>query len=135
MEFDLTGKRALITGSSRGIGSAIAVETGKGRCRYCGPLCRNVARAEEVAEKITALGRKAQVFQADLSNPDEAATLMDRVGPVDILVLNASIQIRKKWEEITVADFRQQVDCNLLALCFLCKRLSRLCVKSIGDES
>ncbi len=122
MEFDLTGKRALITGSSRGIGSAIAVELAKGGADIAVHCAGNVARAEEVAEKITALGRKAQVFQADLSNPDEAATLMDRVGPVDILVLNASIQIRKKWEEITVADFRQQVDCNLLASMLLMQK-------------
>lgn len=63
MEFDLTGKRALITGSSRGIGSAIAVELAKGGADIAVHCAGNVARAEEVAEKITALGRKAQVFR------------------------------------------------------------------------
>ena len=61
------------------------------------------------------MGRRAQVFQADLADPEAAAGLIAQVGEVDILILNASVQIKKKWESLTVSDFRRQVDCNMLA--------------------
>lgn len=115
MEFDLTGKRALVTGSSRGIGSAIALELARGGADIAVHCAGNIARARETADEIAAMGRRAEVFQTDLTNLEEAAGLMAQVGEVDILVLNASVQIKKDWESLTVSDFRQQVDCNMLA--------------------
>lgn len=115
MEFSVMGKRALITGSSRGIGSAIALELARGGADIAVHCASNLERAREVAAQIASLGRKAEVFQADLCDPAEAAGLMERVGRVDILVLNASLQIQKPWETLTVEDFCRQIHCNTLA--------------------
>lgn len=115
MEFSVMGKRALITGSSRGIGSAIALELARGGADIAVHCASNLERAREVAAQIASLGRKAEVFQADLCDPAEAAGLMERVGRVDILVLNASLQIQKPWETLTAEDFCRQMQCNALA--------------------
>lgn len=115
MEFSVMGKRALITGSSRGIGSAIALELARGGADIAVHCASNLERAREVAAQIASLGRKAEVFRADLCDPAEAAGLMERVGRVDILVLNASLQIQKPWETLTAEDFCRQMQCNALA--------------------
>lgn len=122
MEFSVMGKRALITGSSRGIGSAIALELARGGADIAVHCASNLERAREVAAQIASLGRKAEVFQADLCDPAEAAGLMERVGRVDILVLNASLQIQKPWETLTVEDFCRQIHCNTLASLLLLQR-------------
>ncbi len=122
MEFDLTGKRAMITGSSRGIGSAIALELAKGGAEIAVHCAGNLAKAEAVAAEITAHGGTAEIYQANLCHPEEAFGLMDRVGPLDILVLNASIQIKKPWETFTVEEFYQHINCNTLASLLLLQK-------------
>lgn len=112
---DLTGKRALVTGSSRGIGSATALELARGGADIVLHYAGDKSSAEDMRAKITALGRRCDVVHADLSDPAQARELAARADDVDILVLNASIQIRKPWETITVTDFETQIHCNLLA--------------------
>ena len=113
MSMLLEGKRALVTGSSRGIGSAIAVELARCGADVVVHYAGNAACALAVAEEITALGRHAQVVQADLADPHGCEGLFGQTGPVDILVLNASVQIKKPWETITDVDFDIQMNCNL----------------------
>lgn len=115
MNFDLTGKRAFITGSSRGIGSAIAVELARGGADvviHCSAISQKV---EAVKNDILAFGRKCTVVVGDLRDTESVKALANQVGNVDILVLNASIQYKKKWESITIEDFTQQMTCNCLA--------------------
>jgi NAD(P)-dependent dehydrogenase (short-subunit alcohol dehydrogenase family) len=111
----LEGKRALVTGSSRGIGSAIAVELAKAGADVVIHYAGNAECAQEIADQIIAMGRTPQLLQVDLSNPADCEGIIERVGPVDILVLNASVQFRKKWEEITDEEFDKQINCNLRA--------------------
>jgi len=59
---------------------------------------------------------------ADLSQPDCADKLYEQTGDVDILVLNASVQVRKAWDEITSEEFDKQIDTNLKASLFLIQR-------------
>jgi glucose 1-dehydrogenase len=108
--FDLSGRKALVTGSSRGIGAAIAVglaEAGADVALHC------VGRrddAETVAGTITSLGRKAPVVQADLNTDDGPGRLFEdavsALGRIDILVLNASVQYRRAWNDFV----RDEVD-------------------------
>ena len=101
---DLTGKRALVTGGSRGIGAAIALELAEKGADVAITYERSADRAAEVVRAIEAKGRKAAAIQADSADPaavrrsvDEAATAL---GGLDILVNNAAIALFD-----TIADF------------------------------
>lgn len=106
--FDLTGRRALVTGSSRGIGAAIAVALAEAGADVMVHYTGNADHAHEVASRITAAGRRTGVVQADLSADDGARRAYDAsvaaLGCIDILVLNASIQTKKPWTDFTRAD-------------------------------
>lgn len=119
--FDLNGKKALVTGSARGIGRAIAIKLAECGAEVVVHGAGNIAKANETAEIIRNNGGKASVHMCDLSNPDNVKGFIEKIGNVDILVLNASMQIKKKWEDITVDDFYTQVNCNLLASMLLIK--------------
>lgn len=99
MQTELTIKRALITGASRGVGAALAdVLAGRGV-----DLALNYrdkrARAETVAERVESLGRRAVLVQADITVPDEVARMMQKIkaafGGLELLFLNASGGLEK----------------------------------------
>ena len=116
-KLNLAGRRALVTGSSQGIGRAIAVtlaEFGADVMIHC---ARDVAKAEAARREVEAFGVRSGLTVADLAEPEAAqrihAETLAALGPVDILVLNASVQIRKPWQEITLDEYRRQLDVNL----------------------
>ena len=121
--FDLTGKTALVTGSSRGIGRAIALclaEAGADVVVHC---TGRPEKAQEVVDAIRAMGRKAWFIQKNLMDEDFAEYIFSRLEqPLDILVLNASIQYRKAWEQITAQDFAEQINVNLRASMLLIQK-------------
>ncbi len=108
-------KTALVTGSSRGIGAAIAKRLAKDGYKVYINCVGSMAKAEEVRDAIVANGGNAEIVQADLSDIDAVKQLPERVGPIDALILNASIQIRQKWSEITTEEAYTQLNCNLVA--------------------
>lgn len=108
-------KRALITGSSRGIGRAIALVLAADGYEVIVHCAGNVVKAEETKRMIEEAGGKAKVLVADLCNPKEVQELAEQIGDVDILVLNASQQIRRAWQEITLEECYEQLNCNFVA--------------------
>jgi 3-oxoacyl-[acyl-carrier protein] reductase len=114
MKIDLTGKTAIVTGSTRGIGRAIAQGLTEAGARVA-VVGRDQARAEEVA---TTIGASARGFACDLTDAAAAAALVDRVvdvlGPVDILVNNAgltrdNLMLRmtdEEWDAVLSANLR-----------------------------
>lgn len=121
--FDLTGKRAFVTGSSRGIGRAIAVELAKCGAEVIVHGAGNTVKAQETVDIITQNDGKAEFIVANLSDPKNVQELADELGDIDILVLNASVQIRNAWESITVDEFYTQINTNLLASMLLIQRV------------
>ena len=113
--FDLKGKRALVTGSSRGIGRAIAIKLAECGAEVVVLGAGNIAKAQETVDIITANGGKATPYICDLCDREKVKNIINDIGNVDILVLNASMQIKKQWETITAEDFDKQVNCNFLA--------------------
>lgn len=111
----LKGKKALVTGASRGIGSAIALELARAGADVVVHYAGNAASAQKISDEIKAMGRESSIVQANLTDPAACEGLIEKIGPVDILVLNASVQIRKAWEEITEEEFYTQINCNLLS--------------------
>jgi len=108
--FDLTGKKALITGSTQGIGKAIA----KCLAEYGAQVfVHGSTSAEKCKKSAQEIGGNAKIAVADLSLDNCAKLLYEQTGDVDILVLNASVQFRKPWNEITSEEFDKQVRVNL----------------------
>ena len=125
---DLSDRTALVTGSSRGIGRAIALglaEAGAGVAVHC---AGNVEAAEDVAGRIRSLARRACVIRAPLDEQDAceriAAEVDKAFGSVDILVNNASVQVRAGWRESTREQFDRQIAVNLRAPMELIQRLA-----------
>lgn len=108
--FDLHGKKALITGSTQGIGFAAAKCLAEaGATVFLNGT--NEEKAQRAAEQI----KGSQLAVCDLSKPDCADRLYEKTGDVDILILNASVQIRKAWNEITDEEFDKQIAVNFKA--------------------
>ena len=108
-------RRALVTGSSRGIGRAIAISLAKDGYEVLVHCAGNRAKAEETAEIITQNGGKAVVLQADLCNTRETERLAVEMGDIDVLVLNASLQIRNPWSRIPLEECYAQLNCNFVS--------------------
>ena len=107
--FDLQGKTALVTGSTQGIGFAIA----KMLSEYGAKVFIHGARSMEKCEAAAAEVKGAVPVCVDLSKPGSAKALYDITGDVDILILNASVQYRNPWREITSEEFDEQVQINM----------------------
>lgn len=125
--FRLAGRRALVTGSSRGIGRSIALALAEAGADVAVHYTGEAAKAGETAAEAARHGVKTVVVQAELSDAAAVerlhAEVVARLGAPDILVLNASVQFRTPWREITAAVAQQQLAVNVVASL----RLIQLC--------
>ena len=114
-DFSLAGKRALVTGSTQGIGRAIA-------------RAFRTHGASVFSHGIEPNADTAPYFRADLSEPGGADALADAVlrawEGVDILVLNAAIQVRAAWDAVAEADVERQMRANFAAGYALIRRFA-----------
>ncbi len=108
-------KRALVTGASRGIGRAIAIALGRNGYEVIIHYANNLDKALEVKKIIEDMNGKASVVGGDLCKPESARRIMDEAGSVDALILNASVQHRNPWSEISHEEALQQLQCNFLS--------------------
>jgi 3-oxoacyl-[acyl-carrier protein] reductase len=118
----LNGRTALVTGSSRGIGRAIAIALAEAGAAVAVNYLRRAAEAQAVEKEIAELGRPCASVQADVSMASDVERLVhtaaERVGPIDILINNAGIARVQPVEEITERDWDELIDGNLKS-CFL----------------
>lgn len=116
----LTGKVAVVTGASKGIGAAIAERLGKEGASVVVNYASDKAGAEKVAKQIEASGGKALVVKADVSKKDDISKLFGettlRFGKVDILVNNAGIYEFRPLEAVDEEHFHKQFNLNVLGL-------------------
>ena len=108
---------ALVTGGSGGIGAALCRRLGLSGARVAVHFRSGRAAAEEVARSVRAAGGEAQIFAADLADPEAPGRLVDEVegwlGPVDVLAANAGFSQRAGYEEVDAALFDQTLAVNL----------------------
>ena len=108
-------KTALITGSSRGIGRALALQLAKDGFRVLLHGSRLSPQLEDTAAQIQALGGQTEIFTADLTDLSQTRTLCEELPEVDVLILNASLQYRTPWKEIGVDACCEQLNCNFVS--------------------
>jgi 3-oxoacyl-[acyl-carrier protein] reductase len=119
----LTGRVALVTGGSRGIGSAVARVLAEAGADVAVNYREGAREAEQVAAAIRAAGRRAFAVGADVSDGVAVAGMLRTVeatlGPVDVLVNNAGVAIIRSVDELTEAEFDLTLAVNLKSA-FLC---------------
>jgi NAD(P)-dependent dehydrogenase (short-subunit alcohol dehydrogenase family) len=118
MKIDLSGRVAVITGGSRGLGEAMAHALA-GAGATLALVARDEARLEKVRSDILAAGGKAEWFTADVTSEQDVERLKGEVnaklGAPQILINNAGINKRANLEDLTLADFRSVVDSSLIS--------------------
>ncbi|HEY2069747.1 MAG TPA: SDR family oxidoreductase [Rhizomicrobium sp.] len=125
---NLSGKTALVTGASRGMGRAAALALAEAGAQVLVHYGQGAKEAEEVVAEIRKTGARADAVQADLSAPDGAHKLAAKVRAIvgerlDILVANAGIAKAATIEDTTVEDFDRLFAVNVRAPYFLVQQL------------
>jgi 3-oxoacyl-[acyl-carrier protein] reductase len=126
---DLTGKAAVVTGGSRGIGKAIALRLAQQGADICFSYVSNADAAAATANEIEALGQKAVAVQANVTQPEAAEELikaaLDAFGKVDILVNNAGITRDDLIMRMKPEDWRDVLETNLFGAFWTLKAVTR----------
>jgi NAD(P)-dependent dehydrogenase (short-subunit alcohol dehydrogenase family) len=137
MSFDLTGKVALVTGASQGLGARFA-ETLAASGAAVAVAARQVAKLEDLAERIRGAGGSAHAVAMDVTDPASVAAAIEdaeaALGPLDILVNNAGIAVQKPFLEMSPEDYDQVLDTNLKG-CFLVAQAAARRMKESGGGS
>ena len=124
MENMLSGKTAIVTGASRGIGKAIAIALGRKKMRLA-LLARSTSQLQEVVDKIHAVGGEAIAVPCDLMNSAAVATSLKKVlrhfDSLDVLISNAGVFLEKPIAEIKIEEWDRVLRTNLTATFLICQ--------------
>jgi gluconate 5-dehydrogenase len=125
--FRLDGKRALITGGSRGLGKAMARALAEAGADVI-LVGRDAASLRLAQEELQGLGRRVHLVPADISTPADAERMCERAvadhGPIDVLINNVGgRRISVPTEELAVEDWQRLMDLNLTSAFVCCKRI------------
>ena len=120
----LEGRAALVTGAGRRVGQAIAVGLARAGCDVAVHVHGTPDGGADTAARIGALGRRAAVLAADLTDPTAARALADRAaaalgGRLDVLINSAAIMVRQAVEEVSADSWDRTLDLNLRAPFFV----------------
>jgi NAD(P)-dependent dehydrogenase (short-subunit alcohol dehydrogenase family) len=124
MKIDLTGRTAVITGGSRGLGEAMAKALAQAGAQIA-LVARDVERLEKVRDAIAEQGGTAAYFTADVTREkdvaDAAASIQERFGHPQILINSAGINIRKNLVDFSLEEFRSVIDASLTSTFLMCR--------------
>lgn len=132
MDFGLSGKTAIVTGGSRGVGREIALTLAQEGANVMLTYRGNKEQAEEVVKQITQLGRKAAALRVDLGASDETIGLIEetiaKFGTVDILVNNAAVWPTSYVKEMSLEDWNSTLNTNLTSVFLTCQTFVNHCL-------
>lgn len=126
MDLDLTGKKALVTGGSRGIGRAIVLALATHGASVAAGYTRDSDDITSLAGELEKLGNDSHTVQADVSDEASATGMVDgvvdRFGSLDILVNNAGVVSHKMIGDLDMAEWRRVIDTNLTSIFVVVQR-------------
>ncbi|MBA2569548.1 MAG: 3-oxoacyl-[acyl-carrier-protein] reductase [Chloroflexi bacterium] len=135
---DLSGRAAVVTGGSRGLGRAICLRLTQQGADVAFSYRGNEAAAQEAKTACEALGRRVLAIQADVTQPEAAESLvkeaLDAFGKVDILVNNAGITRDDLIMRMSVDAWRQVLETNLFGAFYTTKAVTRPMLKARGGR-
>jgi 3-oxoacyl-[acyl-carrier protein] reductase len=130
LKLRLKGKSAIVTGSGRGIGKAIALKFAEEGADVLVNYSKRPDTASETAKEIEKFGRKAVIFKADVANPSDVENMVkaaiDNFGKLDILINNAGISNPAMLHKMTEAQWDEVIDIHLKG--------AFLCTKAVADH-
>ena len=124
-QFDLTGKVAVVTGGSKGLGHAMAAGLASAGANLL-VSSRNLEEGQAVADELQRdFGIRAIAFAGDVASPDESDAMiqaaLDEFGKVDILIANAGINRRGPIDGLSIDEFREVMDINVYGVWLSCR--------------
>ncbi|MEA3186014.1 MAG: gluconate 5-dehydrogenase [Ilumatobacteraceae bacterium] len=126
--FDLSGRIALVTGSSRGIGLALSRALGQAGAELI-LNSRDERSLLQAADELRAEGLSVHCRAFDVCDPEAVVDAVDSaerdIGPIDVLVNNAGLQMRAPLLDFAVEDFRQLIEVNLVAAFTVARAVGR----------
>lgn len=121
---DLSGKTALITGASKGLGKAMALALSQAGASIA-LVSRDLEKLNNVKQEIESIGGAAYVFAADVSDEEAVNKLQSQVSEkfdkVQILINNAGVNIRKNLIDFSLSEWRSVMDTNLTSVFLMCR--------------
>jgi len=124
MTIDLTGRTAIITGGSRGLGEAMAKALSEAGAKIA-LVARDSKRLAQVRDAIVEKGGTAEFFTADVTQEEQVARITEavtqRFGAPQILINNAGINIRKNLVDYSLEEFRSVLDSSLISTFLMCR--------------
>ncbi len=124
MIINLTGRTAVITGGSRGLGEAMAKALSEAGASVA-LVARDIKRLEQVRDSIREAGGIAEIFVADVTQENEVTSLAEaarqRFGHPQILINNAGTNIRKNLVDYSLEEFRSVLDSSLISTFLMCR--------------
>ena len=121
---DLSGKIAVITGASKGLGKAMALALGRAGATLL-LVARNKELLQEVAVQAKTIGAKAWVYKTDVTREEEVNQLATDVirqhGKIQLLINSAGMNLRKSLTEFTLAEWNQVLETNLTSVFLVCR--------------
>jgi len=136
---DLTGQVAIVTGASMGIGRATAIALARAGASVVVNYRSHPAQAEEVVQRVKALGSEAVAHHADVANLEAVEQMVARAvgefGKLDIAVSNAAYSVRQLFFEADIDDFHRTVDVTMWGAFHLLRSAARQMIAQNGGGS